>query len=84
LLQPRLLTSLGTGGHHDWQVKDVAERCIRKTGECQFMLNKAEHDLHIVLVFGRKVVPGDLEETNLMVNNQERSFGLIETLPGVR
>jgi hypothetical protein len=38
-------------------------------------------DLHVVLVFDRGVVTDELEQTNLMIDNEQSRVVLVKTLP---
>jgi hypothetical protein len=75
---------------HWWSSRQASRRCYRAQrtqGWASFSSGiencERKYNLHIVLVFGREVVPCNLEQTNLVVDDQERGLGLVESFPGV-
>jgi hypothetical protein len=40
-----------------------------------------KNDLHVVFVLGRAVVPSELEEADLVIDDEQRRIRLVETLP---
>jgi hypothetical protein len=76
-------TLLSTSGHNYREVEDLAESSISQpVGRVRSCLSSVVmQNIHVVLVLCWTVVSCQLEESNVMIKDQEGSLCLIKTLP---